>query len=142
MHQGRRFDTSVHAERSGVSRGVEASARTVVATDNSHGPVVSEAENKLGADCSGRPGRFVPVIDRNRCEAKSKCVDVCPYHVFELRALTSEDRARLSLVGRLKAWTHGGRQAFAVRSQDCHACGLCVTACPEQAIKLVAAAAP
>ncbi len=104
-------------------------------------PEISEAQSELRPDCSGLPGRFVPMIDRNRCEAKSKCVDVCPYHVFELHALASKDRAGLSLVGRLKAWAHGGRQAYAVRSQDCHACGLCVAACPEQAIKLVAAAA-
>ena len=104
-------------------------------------PEISEAQNESRPDCSGLPSRFVPVIDRNRCEAKSKCVDVCPYHVFELHALAPEDRAGLSLTGRLKAWAHGGRQAYAVRSQDCHACGLCVAACPEQAIKLVAAAA-
>jgi len=93
-------------------------------------------------DCSGLPGRVVPLIDRNRCEAKSKCVDVCPYHVFELHALAPADRAALSLVGRLKAWAHGGKQAYAVRAQDCHACGRCVVACPEQAIKLVPATTP
>ena len=27
--------------------------------------------------CDESPGRTVPVIDRNRCEAKSDCVDVC-----------------------------------------------------------------
>ncbi len=102
---------------------------------------MSKAGNEQDAECSDRPGRVVPVIDRNRCEAKSKCVDVCPYHVFELQALTSVERAGLSLVGRLKAWAHGGRQAFAVRAEDCHACGLCVAACPEQAIRLVPAPA-
>ena len=98
---------------------------------------MSEAENELHAECSGRPGRVVPVIDRNRCEGKSACVKVCPYHVFELRMLAPDDRAGLSLAGRLKAWAHGGRQAYAVGSEDCHACGLCVAACPEQAIKLM-----
>lgn len=102
---------------------------------------MSGPENKPDAQCSGLPGRVVPVIDRNRCEGKSACAEVCPYHVFELRALAPDDRAGLSLAGRLKSWVHGGRQAFAVRSQDCHACGRCVAACPEQAIRLVPAQA-
>jgi NAD-dependent dihydropyrimidine dehydrogenase PreA subunit len=35
---------------------------------------------------------------------------------------------------------HGGRQAFAERAEQCSACGLCVQACPEQAITLVRSA--
>ncbi|HEX4353842.1 MAG TPA: ferredoxin family protein [Polyangiales bacterium] len=77
-----------------------------------------------------------PVIDRNRCEAKGDCVRVCPYHVFEIGSLSPEQRAKLSFIGRTKAFFHGNQQAFAVRPDDCHACGLCVTACPEKAIKL------
>jgi NAD-dependent dihydropyrimidine dehydrogenase PreA subunit len=89
--------------------------------------------------CDEAPGRLIPVIDRNRCEAKSDCVSVCPYAVFELRRLTDAERASLSWIGRLKTWAHGGQQAFAVRAESCHACGLCVTACPEKAIKLARA---
>jgi 4Fe-4S ferredoxin len=88
-------------------------------------------------DCK-EVGRLVPVIDRNRCEAKADCVEVCPYHVFELGVLAPEQRSGLSLKGRIKAFVHGNRQAFAVRAGECHACGQCVTACPEKAIKLVA----
>jgi 4Fe-4S ferredoxin len=98
---------------------------------------VSEADNELDAECSDRGGRVLPVIDRNRCEGNSACVKICPYHVFELRVLAHEDRNGLSLAGRLKAWVHGGRQAYAVGTDDCHACGLCVAACPEQAIRLM-----
>jgi NAD-dependent dihydropyrimidine dehydrogenase PreA subunit len=78
-----------------------------------------------------------PVVDRNRCEAKGECVHVCPYDVFELRALTDGDKASMSFLGRLKARLHGNRQAFVARPQACHACGLCVAACPEEAIRLV-----
>jgi 4Fe-4S ferredoxin len=82
------------------------------------------------------PGRVVPVIDRNRCEGKEDCAKVCPYNVFELGKLDQTQRKELSFVGKLKAFGHGYKQAFVVRGQDCHACGLCVTACPERAIKL------
>jgi len=85
-----------------------------------------------------QPGRVVPLVDRNRCEAKKDCVRVCPYHVFEIRPLSAADKSALSFVGRMKAWAHGNEQAFVVNGPDCHACGLCVTACPEKAIRLVA----
>jgi NAD-dependent dihydropyrimidine dehydrogenase PreA subunit len=87
--------------------------------------------------CAETGGRFAPRIDRNRCEAKADCVRVCPYHVFEIRPLGAEERSRLSFGGRLKAWAHGGKQAFAVAAEACHACGECVKACPEDAIRLV-----
>jgi 4Fe-4S ferredoxin len=94
---------------------------------------------------TGRPdpecktvGTVVPIIDRSRCEAKADCVDVCPYHVFEVRALAPEDKVGLSLLARLKARAHGNRQAFVVRGEECRACAQCVTACPERAIRLVA----
>lgn len=87
-------------------------------------------------ECGSEAGRLTPVIDRNRCEAKSDCLGVCPYDVFEIRQLTAAERSALSLIGRLKAFAHGGRQAFAVRADQCHGCGFCVTACPEGAIRL------
>jgi len=88
------------------------------------------------ADCKHPAGVMAPVIDRNRCEAKADCVRVCPYAVFEIRALSADHKRALSFVGRLKAWAHGNAQAFAVRAEQCHGCGLCVAACPERAIRL------
>ena len=92
----------------------------------------------MATDCKGEPGTVAPVVDRNRCEAKAACFGVCPYNVFEIRRLSPDERSSLSLRGKLKAWAHGNRQAFVVRPDDCHACGLCVNACPEQAITLQA----
>ena len=96
------------------------------------------AEAQDGA-CTAVPGRVVPLVDRNRCEAKADCVRVCPYDVFEVRPLTDDHRAGLSLRGRVKAWAHGGRQAFVAHPEACHACGLCIAACPEHALSLVPA---
>jgi len=72
----------------------------------------------------------------NRCEAKEDCVRVCPYGVFEMRNLTRADKARLTWLGWVKAWAHGNRQAFVIAPDACHACQLCVNACPENAIVL------
>jgi NAD-dependent dihydropyrimidine dehydrogenase PreA subunit len=86
-------------------------------------------------DC-GETGRTVPSIDRSRCEGKEDCVRVCPYGVFEIRRVEAGDRARFGPLARLKLWVHGGRQAYVTAPGDCHACGLCVEACPEKAISL------
>ena len=88
--------------------------------------------------CAPEAGRVEPIIDRTRCEAKEDCVRVCPYHVFEVRRLTDGERHELNWFARGKLFVRGGRQAFAVRAGDCHACGLCVKACPEKAIQLSA----
>jgi 4Fe-4S ferredoxin len=93
------------------------------------------------SSCKQPAGTVAPVIDRNRCEGKEDCVRVCPYDVFEVRKLTQEERGGLTLLGRLKASFHGNAQAFAVRADRCHACGLCVAACPEHAIRLARIAA-
>ncbi|MCA9546479.1 MAG: ferredoxin family protein [Myxococcales bacterium] len=82
----------------------------------------------------GEAGGWTPEIDRNRCEGKAACVAVCPMNVFAIEPLRDDDRAGLSLLGRLKAWAHGGKQAYAVRADACHGCNRCVYACPERAI--------
>jgi NAD-dependent dihydropyrimidine dehydrogenase PreA subunit len=89
------------------------------------------------SSCKQPAGVVAPVIDSHRCEGKEDCVRVCPYDVFEVRKLTSEERGKLPFFVRLKVAVHGGKQAFAIHADQCHACGLCVAACPEKAIRLV-----
>jgi 4Fe-4S ferredoxin len=42
-----------------------------------------------------------------------------------VRKLTGEDRRGLSLLTRFKVMVHGGKQAFVVKGDQCHSCGLC-----------------
>jgi NAD-dependent dihydropyrimidine dehydrogenase PreA subunit len=86
--------------------------------------------------CRAAPGTFAPQIDRSRCEGKSDCVDVCPYDVFEVRRIDDVDFAKLGLLGKVKSLAHGRKTAYSPRASACQACGKCVEACPEKAIKL------
>jgi 4Fe-4S ferredoxin len=92
-------------------------------------------------DCKRSPGEVAPVIDLARCEGKSDCLRVCPYGVFEVRVATGTERKGLGLLAQLKSAAHGHKKAFAINPDQCHACGLCVQACPEKAIRLKAVAA-
>ncbi|WP_437829024.1 4Fe-4S binding protein [Sorangium sp. So ce1153] len=95
--------------------------------------------DRPGEKCRAEPGAFRPVVDRNRCEAKGDCVEVCPYQVFEIARIASADFDALSLRGKLKSLVHGRKTAMTPNAAQCQACGLCVVACPEEAIQLVAA---
>ncbi|HEX2679445.1 MAG TPA: 4Fe-4S binding protein [Polyangiales bacterium] len=90
-----------------------------------------------GEDCKAPPGVYRPVVNRKRCEAKSDCVAVCPYGVFEVRTIEEAEYRALPALARLKVWAHGKRTAYTPKADACRACGLCVVACPEKAITLV-----
>ena len=90
------------------------------------------------ADCKQGEKRVAPLVNLSGCEGKGDCVEVCPYDVFEIRGLTGEERKTLSIVGHIKTIVHGTKKAFITNPELCMACGLCVRACPERAIKLVA----
>lgn len=87
--------------------------------------------------CKQEAGVFRPEVNRSKCEGKKDCVRVCPYDVFEVRTIEEEDYASLGLLAKLKSRAHGRQTAYTPRVDECHACGLCVAACPEKAIKLV-----
>ncbi len=87
-------------------------------------------------DCKQEAGVFAPVVDRGRCEGKRDCVAVCPYGVFEVRRIDDADFARLSFLQKLKSRAHGRQSAYTPKADECRACGKCVEACPEKAIRL------
>jgi 4Fe-4S ferredoxin len=88
------------------------------------------------AECRADPGEFVPIVDRAKCEGKAKCVEVCPVDAFEVRRMDDADFARLGVFAKIKSIAHGRKTAYTPRASGCEACGKCVSACPEKAIKL------
>lgn len=92
-----------------------------------------------GERCTAAAGTYRPEVNRARCEGKAECVAVCPYDVFEVRTIEAADWSALPLLAKLKVWAHGKQSAYAVRADACRACGLCVVACPEDAITLAKA---
>jgi len=99
-------------------------------------------DDRPGEDCRAEPGSYHITVDRNRCEGKGDCVEVCPYGVFAVGQIADADYARLSLLGKLKSRAHGKRTAHTPKLEACQACGLCVVACPEHALRLDHAPAP
>jgi NAD-dependent dihydropyrimidine dehydrogenase PreA subunit len=94
-----------------------------------------------GRECKAEPGTLHPEVDPRRCEGKSDCVAVCPYDVFEVGRMADATFDAMPLLVKLKIWAHGKKTAFTPRADACRACGLCVVACPEHAIRLVGPAA-
>jgi NAD-dependent dihydropyrimidine dehydrogenase PreA subunit len=94
--------------------------------------------DRPGEQCHATPGSWTPVVDHARCEAKGDCVVVCPNDVFEVGRIASEDFAGIRLLAKLKVVAHGRKTAYTTRADSCRACGLCVVACPEHAISLLA----
>jgi NAD-dependent dihydropyrimidine dehydrogenase PreA subunit len=94
--------------------------------------------DRPGARCNAPAGSWTPVVDRTRCEAERDCVDVCPNDVFEVRRMEPGDFARLGLGTKVKVVAHRRLTAYTPQADACRACGLCVVACPQDAITLVA----
>lgn len=91
-------------------------------------------------NCKQKPGVIMPIVDLKRCEGKGDCMDVCPENVFDIRRIEELDYLGLNLMHRLKLHVHGMKVAYTPNAHACQSCGLCVTACPERAIKLARAA--
>lgn len=88
-------------------------------------------------NCKEESGKLMPLINLNSCEGKGPCIEVCPYSVFEMKPINDEQFKDLSFIGKIKTRVHGREKAMVINAGACHACGLCVSACPEKAIKLI-----
>jgi NAD-dependent dihydropyrimidine dehydrogenase PreA subunit len=86
--------------------------------------------------CKQAPGVIVPVVSLQRCEGKGDCVDVCPENVFRVQRIQQRDHREPSAIQKLKLRVHGMQVAYTPNAEACRNCGLCVSACPEQAITL------
>jgi NAD-dependent dihydropyrimidine dehydrogenase PreA subunit len=80
------------------------------------------------------------VVDPSRCEAKGACVVVCPNDVFRVGRIDTDVHRSLRLIARLRVRAHGMQTATTPGADACRACGLCVVACPEGAVRLEAPA--
>ena len=58
----------------------------------------------LDSHCDEVSGKLMPIVNFNSCAAKRDCVEVCPFDVFEMRPITKEDKAQLSLKGKIKTF--------------------------------------
>ena len=92
--------------------------------------------NRTGEHCAEPLGEWMPVVDHSRCEAHEDCVVACPYDVLELKPIEAADWSALGLRGKIRLLAQGRLSAYATGVERCRACGLCVQACPEQAISL------
>lgn len=88
------------------------------------------------SNCSDSAQKIMPVVNFNNCGGKKDCVEVCPYNVFEMRTITHEDKENLNVKGKIKTFFFA-QKAYVINPDQCHACGLCIQACPENAIKLI-----
>jgi 4Fe-4S ferredoxin len=93
----------------------------------------------LPESCRQPAGKLRPVVDPGKCEGKSACVDVCPVNVFSVERIKPDVFRRLPLGSKLKVWVHGMKTAETPNASACLGCALCMSACPETAIRLVAA---
>jgi 4Fe-4S ferredoxin len=91
---------------------------------------------KLVESCKHPPGVMVPVVSLSRCEGKGDCTEVCPESVFRVQRIEPEDYEDLNALQKLRLRLHGMQVAHTPNSDACRSCGLCVSACPEQAIAL------
>jgi 4Fe-4S ferredoxin len=88
------------------------------------------------AGSKNRKVKKVLVVDRNRCEGKGPCIEVCPTNVLSMKVLSKEERKYLSSLGKVKGFMHGWKQVSIDFPDRCIACGKCVSACPEKALSL------
>lgn len=72
----------------------------------------------------------LPVVDKNKCKACNKCVEICPKKLFTLVPLTCDVYVACNS-------RDSGRDTRAVCPVGCIACRKCEQACPADAIHVI-----
>jgi NAD-dependent dihydropyrimidine dehydrogenase PreA subunit len=127
--------TKTSPSPTGSQRRCRGTLRTMTDLDKKRRAAVHP--DRPGQRCAAEPGAWTPAVDFNKCEGKRDCVVVCPNDVFEVRRIDRGDFLRLGAFSRLRVVAHRGQVAYTPNADQCHACGLCVVACPEKAITLL-----
>jgi 4Fe-4S ferredoxin len=123
-----------------IDPGGEEFKLAVAGRRHSRGKHSLNVSNLLPESCKQPAGKLRPVVDPARCEAKTACEAICPLDVFEVQPIPAETFSTLPLMSKLKVWAHGMKTAATPNASACLGCALCVGACPETAIRLVAVA--
>src|SRR4029078_2281826 len=118
-----------HLAASGVSEmttedelaGVPEKAERNPAFDVGKARRAAKDPERPGEKCRAPAGRYVPKVDRKKCQGKADCVAVCPYGVFEVGKMDDGEYRALPMFSRLKLWAHGKKTAYTPRADDCRA---------------------
>lgn len=92
----------------------------------------------LPESCKQPAGKLRPVVDPAKCEAKAACDAICPVDVFEIVRIPPATFQALPVLSKFKVLVHGMKTAATPNAEACVGCALCVEACPEAAIRLLA----
>ncbi len=106
-------------------------------TGGDHKGEINDNGKKMPGSCKPIPTKVGPLIDMNKCEGREECVKVCPYDVFEMHLLSGQEKSESNPARTMENRSNGNRKAYTANIESCHACGVCVTACPEKAITLI-----
>lgn len=71
----------------------------------------------------------IAVVDKEKCKACGKCVEVCPKHLISLVPYTAKEIVACSS-------TDKGPVTMKACQVGCIGCGICVKNCPKEAIKV------
>lgn len=111
------------------NRGEEISVDEI--TDYTYAPAGTAKKEKRGIAV------FVPVWDEKKCVQCNTCSICCPHAVIRPYLLTDAEKQNLVTVPAKGKEFKGLNFRIQISPMDCTSCGVCVNACPAQALSMV-----